>query len=167
MAQYFRRWLPIGMAALLAACASMPSELDVPGINTAVTPATAASDAAARGEAVRWGGVIVRSTNLKDRTELEVLAYPLASRSARPDTGAAAGPRFLVRHGGYLETVDYAAGREVTVLGTVRAPQAGSVGEVAYTYPVLEASRVYLWPKESRDDSGPRFHFGVGVGITR
>jgi outer membrane lipoprotein len=55
----------------------------------------------------------------------------------------------------------------VTVVGTVSETRDGKIGEARYVYPVLTATRVHLWPKESAQSSEPRVHFGIGIGIHR
>lgn len=153
---------------LAAGCATAPHSLDIRGVNPQLTPGMVLSDpAAGRGQKVLWGGVIVTSRNLKDVTQLEVLAYPLDEHSSLPDVAAAPRERFLAVHTGYLETADYAPGRLVTAVGPVQETREGKVGEAKYVYPVIAASQIYLWPKETRPDSKPQMHFGIGIGILR
>lgn len=155
--------LTLSVAFLFTACATGP-RFDDTGINKALTPAKVIQDfGAARGQKVRWGGVIISSSNLPDRTQLEVLAYPLDD-DARPQ--GAAGPlgRFLATKSGYLETVDYAPGRLVTITGQVHDVRQNKIGEATYNYPVLAIDQAYLWPEERRR-TDPQFHFGIGIGV--
>lgn len=150
--------------ALLGACASTP-KFDLEGVNRELTPARAAANIdTARNQRALWGGVIVASRNLKEATQLEVLGYPLG-RNNRPQQDESPQHRFLVTHPGYLETADYAAGRLLTAVGTVAETQEGKVGEARYVYPVLKASQLHLWPRETSParSSEPQIHFGVGV----
>jgi outer membrane lipoprotein len=55
----------------------------------------------------------------------------------------------------------------VTVVGAVTGNRTGKVGEAQYIYPVVFASRLYLWPPETQHSSDPQFHFGIGIGIIR
>jgi outer membrane lipoprotein len=153
--------------ALLAGCATGP-RYDTAGVATDLVPAeVSANPALHRGTQVIWGGLIVVTRNLADYTELEVLGYPL-DRSQRPDAGRSPQGRFLVRTRGYLEEVDYAQGRRVTVTGTLGEHVDGLVGEAPYTYPLLQARDIHLWPVDTRRDPGsPRFHIGVGVIFSR
>lgn len=149
--------------ALLGACASAPT-LDLDGVNRDLTPARAAANIdAARGQRALWGGVIVASRNLKDATQIEVLGYPLNS-SAEPKRNNPPQHRFLVMHPGYLETADYTEGRLISAVGTVTGTQDGKVGDARYVYPVLNASQLHLWPRDTQTRSSePQIHFGVGV----
>lgn len=152
-------------ALVLASCASGP-DFQAPAETRDLTPKQAAQAAEVQGETVVWGGVIVESANLENQTQIEVLSYPLDS-SLRPDTDASPTGRFLVLQEGYLETVDYAQGKHLTIKGELTELRTGKVGESAYTYPVVTASNLYLWP-EARGrfvDPGVRFGIGIGVGL--
>lgn len=111
---------------------------------------------------VLWGGVIIGSVNMPDHTDFNVLFYPL-DKSQRPDLELPAHSRFIVRYPGYLETMVYAPGREITILGTLQGTEAGKVGDAPYDFPVLQAEQLHLW--QVGDDSRVRFGIGVGVGV--
>ncbi len=149
------------LGLMLAACAAGP-QFDTADVALSVTPQQAASDfERIKGAGVLWGGVIVNAVNEETLTRLEILAYPLDSRH-RPDTDAKAGIRFLAEKAGYLETADYAQGRQVTVKGTAADLRKGRIGDAPHTYPVVRVARIHLWPRaEPRTE--PRFHFGIGV----
>lgn len=157
------RGLVVLASVLLAGCMAGP-RFQVAGVDRALTPASAvAVGGAAVGHRVLWGGVIVRGLNLAHATRLEVLAYPLDANQ-EPDTDARPLGRFMIRHPGYLETAIYAPGRHVTVIGTLRGTETGMVGQARYVYPVVIPAGMYLWPKQNVD-TGPRWHFGVGIGV--
>lgn len=153
-------WL---MAVLLAGCASAPT-FNTEGVDQSLTPKRAAQDSEAfQGKTVLWGGVIIAATNLKESTQVEILAYPLDS-SQRPRSQEQALGRFLAVKPGYLETADYAQGRHITVIGTLGATQSGQVGESTYVYPVVNTSQMHLWPTDG-EYTEPRVRFGIGVMI--
>ncbi len=158
--------IPIALLLLLiSACASKPL-LDLQGINRNVTPDDARTDIALhQNENVLWGGIIVASQNLEPGSKLEILAYPLAS-NLRPNTEQRAYSRFIADYDKYLETVDFAAGRLVTLTGTLIDLQAGKIGDMEYQYPHVNAHEIHLWPLSGEDNpSGSQFHFGFGVSI--
>jgi outer membrane lipoprotein len=152
------------MLAMLASCASAP-RFDTDGINQALTPQSAAAQASGdMGNRVIWGGTIVAAHNETQYTELEVLAYPLDG-SQRPRLGQRPEGRFRARWNGYLETADYAPGRQLTVKGSLLAPVAGTVGEAGYVFPVVAAEQLELWSQAPASGGRPNVHFGIGVVI--
>lgn len=151
-------------AMLLSSCASGP-RYPTEGVELSLTPQQAVSEASAvRGNSILWGGVIIKSTNLRAQSRLEILAYPLDS-SQYPLTDNHPLGRFLLLTDGYLETVDYAPGRLVTVRGSLTGTESGKVGDTSYIYPVVESQDIYLWSQNGRSE--PRIHFGVGVVFGR
>ncbi len=151
--------------ALLAAGCATP--YDIGGADPRVTPREAARDVPGMlNHNVAWGGLIAAAKNLQDKTELEVVGYPLDSEN-RPDRDAKPTGRFIVIRSGYLETADYAPGRLITVVGIVTGTRAGTVGEAKYVYPVVMADRLRLWPRPDAAPREPGIHFGIGVGIIR
>ncbi|MGE0371080.1 MAG: Slp family lipoprotein [Gammaproteobacteria bacterium] len=112
-----------------------------------------------------WGGVIVNSSNTQNGTQIEVLSYPLAS-SQQPDTDRTPNGRFLVIDERYLETLDYAPGRLLTVGGTLSGTRSGQIGEADYVYPVIRPDGLRLWPKDSQRND-PQFHIGIGAVFGR
>lgn len=155
------------VTALLASGCATPA-FEVGGdVDRVITPRAAAVEpATARNRTVAWGGLIVSAKNLKDSTQIEIVGYPLDD-SNRPKRNADPIGRFIAIHPGYLETADYAPGREITVLGPVSGTRTGTVGEATYVYPVVDASRAQLWPKPGTDRPESTFHFGIGIGISR
>lgn len=151
------------MMMLLSACAAAPpfSADLLYGVNRSLLPEQAVKENVRDAE-VMWGGVIVNAVNSSDHTDFSVLFYPL-DRAQRPDRGQTAGSRFIVRYPGYLETMVYAPGREITALGKLQGVEEGKIGDAPYRFAVLRADRLHLWPVG--DDSRVRFGVGVGIGV--
>jgi Starvation-inducible outer membrane lipoprotein len=163
MLKFTRPLLLALLITALFACASAPT-FDTTGVDRGLTANVAVAEPqASLGKIVQWGGVIIDSTNLSKETQIEVLAYPLAG-DGRPETTANPLGRFLVVKEGYLETLDYAQGRQLTVVGILAEPQPGHVGTSEYLYPVVVPRQMHLWSSERRD-LGTGFGFGVGIGI--
>ena len=120
--------------------------------------------ALAVGSPVRWGGKIVGIKNLKDKTILEILALQLDSKG-RPVPGSASRGRFLAQQPEYLEPLEYAPGRLVTIDGTFSGLHNGRVGESRYRFPMVATKELLLWPrKQYRTQRDPRVNLGIGVG---
>ncbi len=162
------RWLALaGLAALAWGCASTaPFERDAPE-RAEVTPRQAAAEEQWQGEAVLWGGRILRVDHLEEKTQVEIVAYPL-DRGQRPRTQATPEGRFLVDYPGFLESADYRPGRLVTVDGTIAELRSGRVGEQRIDYPVIATESIHLWPQATAQQSRqPQVRFGVGVQLSR
>jgi outer membrane lipoprotein len=128
------------LAAAVASCATVPATLQ--GQFAASTP----RDAHADGQAVRWGGEIIKVEPKEDSTCFEVLARELDA-SARPTRREGSQGRFIACRSGFYDPEEYDRGREVTVVGQLSGTEHGKVGQFDYTYPHVVASEVYLWPK--------------------
>ena len=158
----YRLYLPV-FFALLSGCASTP-EFDTSQVDRSLTPQSViAEPEVSRGKVALWGGTILDTRNLKQATQIEVLAYPL-NASNQPKLESKPLGRFIIKHSGYLEPTTYAQGRQLTVLGSISGSQDGTVGETSYTYPVISDSQLHLWPQTSERNRS-NVHFGIGVGI--
>jgi len=151
----------IGLLAALALTGCASSPFSDAGYVPALGPADALRGDVALGQRMLWGGRIVGISNTADVTELEVLALPL-DRVDRPRDAAEGGVRFVVRQAGFLEPVNYAPGRLVTVLGRFDGVVERPVGEFVIEQPVLDARRMELWPMR---DARPRTSVGIGIGV--
>lgn len=135
-------------------------------VDPGLTPERVVSDyPKTRGQRVLWGGRILESRNLADRTEMTVLAFPIdASGVPQTDEEVVIG-RFIAVQPGYLETLLYAPGREITVYGHVRETRDASLGETRYQIPVVQVMQVHLWRQAQpwRESWWSSFHFGIGI----
>jgi outer membrane lipoprotein len=148
----------------MASCASVP-KFDLADVEQSVNPRDVVTQVETyKSKKVLWGGVIIDSVNVKDGTQLEVLVYPL-DRNSKPEIEKNNLGRIIAFHHGYLETVDYAAGRLLTLVGIVQETKKGSVGEAMYTYPVVSTDQLHLWPPTTAADDENGVHFGIGIMI--
>ncbi len=107
-----------------------------------------------KGKKVLWSGVIIDSVNLKEGTMIEVLQKP-ADMQGRPKDVDESEGRFLALHSGYLDVAIYNGGRKVTVAGEVQGKRIQPLGEIDYTYPLISAKEIHLWPVEKEDKFYP------------
>lgn len=157
-------WLPLIFSLAVAACASAP-EFNLDTVNRTVQPREVSENLEKyKSQRVLWGGVIINSRNVEQGSELEVLAYPL-TRNLKPNTEKGTLGRVLAFSDGYLETLDYAAGRVVTLVGTVKGTDERLVGDAKYIYPVVVIAQIHLWPEQDAAEQS-QVRFGIGVGVT-
>lgn len=156
-----RRCLALLPLLVAFACARPPVPLRGDFAEVSVPEAVANSDA---GGEVRWGGEVVETTPMGDRTCFEVVERPL-DRAARPRATDETDGRFIACTPGFHDPALWEPGREMTVVGTLAGTETGTIGEAAYRFPRVEAQAVHLWPV--RDPSArtrPAFSIGVGGG---
>jgi outer membrane lipoprotein len=143
------------------ACARPPKHLAGEYARVSVDEARAAPR---KGEAVRWGGLIVSMKPEKAQTCFEVAAFAL-DREARPRPSDESPGRFVACAPDFYEPSVYTPGREVTVVGALNGTTVRKVGEFDYTYPRVDASIVHLWPErapEPRPSPYPRVGISIG-----
>ena len=103
-----------------------------------------------KGKTVLWSGVIISSVNLKEGTMIEVLQKPADMQGKPKDVDESQG-RFLALYLGYLDVAIYNGGRKVTVAGEVQGKKIQRLGEIEYTYPLISAKEIHLWPVEKEE----------------
>ena len=156
------RWFTaVSVLAMLSACTSV--EFEGTENRLAIFPAQVdESDPQPVGGTVIWGGRIIDVYNGERETELLVLAYPL-SRGHVPLLERETVGRFVTVYPGYLEPLEYAAGRYVSVAGDLSGfTDAWSRDGAPGSLPVVRSTQVHLWP---RDPSSwrSRIRFGIAV----
>jgi outer membrane lipoprotein len=146
---------------LLGGCAGGGQRL--PKGDRDVTPEAVSADPHRyQGHIVEWGGLVVSGHNFRDRSELEILAFPLQS-SGRPDRDRPSLGRFVAVRAGYVETAEFAPGKWVTVAGPVAGLRMTPTGTTRRPLPEIQMRDAYLW-KTYQQPSEPSVHFGFGVG---
>ena len=150
---------------LLAGCAHVISKQTLAEVDTSVTFAQVAQDPDAyEGKTVLFGGDIIEAQNLPDKTLVVVLQRPLGRRG-EPAAGDVSEGRFILRNPEFLDPAIYSPGRKITAAGTVVGKEVRPLGEIEYTYPIIEKRELYLWPEEESASNEPKVHFGFGVGV--
>ena len=136
------------LALALSGCATVSKPLQ--GEFTAISPHQAIEQEST-GTAVRWGGRIVRTEPLADRTCFEVLSSRLDA-SGRPACHGAVGThaRFLACWTAFYDPLLFTDKRGVTFTGRIEGYENRRIGEYSYRFPRIAADVVYLWPEEDR-----------------
>lgn len=117
-----------------------------------------------QGKFVLWGGVIVKCTNTREGTQIEVFQTALGSRGKPKDIDVSQG-RFFVLHPEYLDCSIYRKGRKITVIGEISVQKTLPLDEIEYTYPLISATEIHLWERERVYWAGPGWHFHLGFGF--
>lgn len=98
---------------------------------------------------VLWGGSIIDTAIKKDGTYITVMEKPL-DYEKRPEEGDHSQGRFIIRYPGFLDPAIYKPGREISVIGTIAGARVQPVGELQYTYPVVESKQLHLWERRAK-----------------
>ena len=137
----------------LSGCSTIPAKLQVNDNAPLVNFADARAEPNVNvGLDARWGGVIAKIKNQKERTMIEIVRFPLKN-TMRPIIGTETQGRFRLYYKGLLDPVIYEEGKSITVLGTIANSEAGVIGEQNYLYPVLNTENVYLWKDKKRSNN--------------
>lgn len=111
------------------------------------------------GKKVVLGGTIVKTRNLENVTEIEVVEKNLDC-FGYPSSGDTSRGRFLFRKQGYLEAEIYTKGRMVTGGGTVVETKSGKIEDVEYEFPVIEVEELKLWDAPYPGYGYPPYGYG-------
>jgi len=107
-----------------------------------------------KGSVVVWAGVVIDANNTKEGTLIQILQRPADFFGAPEQTDRTEG-RFLALYSSYLDIAVYSKGREVTVGGEVEGKRVMPLGEIQYSYPLVHAKEIYLWPDMSKERLAP------------
>lgn len=148
-----RHFAVAALVLALTGCATASGPLK--GDFATVTPHQAIEQDAT-GSAVRWGGRIIRTEPLADRTCFEMLSTRLDA-SGRPLWSAADDThgRFIACRAGFYDPALFADKREVTFTGRIDGYEKRKIGDYEYRFPRVAADVVYLWPVRQQTERLP------------
>jgi outer membrane lipoprotein len=126
-----------------------------------------------QGEVVILGGEILSAERLEDKTRIEVLQLPLTDDLTPKTERTESKGRFVAFDTG-TEIVDPAIlkeGTPVTIIGEVKPPTEGHLGESQYEFPTLALRDMTVWNNNSAAVNPYRYYaypyygsYGYGYG---
>ncbi|QKJ87355.1 Slp family lipoprotein [Paramixta manurensis] len=130
--------------ALLAGCVSVPDSIK----GTSPTPQqdlrrVLNAPQLYVGQESRFGGKVVKVTNLTGRTRLELATLPLDD-TGRPQLGSASVGRIYADVNGFVDPVDF-NNQMVTVVGPITGTEKGTIGEASYNFVVVNVTGFQRW----------------------
>lgn len=160
-----RKWFLSILILLMAGCAPVISQEVLRDVDRELPfQAIQRNPDNYQGKTILFGGKIIETIPLQDKTQMMVLQFPLDFRN-KPSINAASEGRFIVEAQGFLDPVVYSPGRQVTVAGIVDGKEVLPLGEINYTYPVIVSRELFLWPFDDYYYL-PQFYIGIGIGKT-
>lgn len=134
------------LAVAGAGCVGVPpKQLGGPLPDAPGPAAVQAAPSEHTGRTVRWGGEILAVRNAVGHTDIEVYGRPLYD-NAEPKPDGGEGIRFIARLQGFVDPVEYAPGKRLTVRGRLRPVLQRPIGEFDYRYPLVAVEASHLWP---------------------
>jgi starvation-inducible outer membrane lipoprotein len=107
-----------------------------------------------KGKLVILGGTIEQITTEKQGTLLAVVQKRL-DYWGKPERTKRTGGRFFVFHTGYLNTMAYAPGNDITVAGEVIGTGSPMIGDAQYDHPAILSKELKLWSEPRSREKAP------------
>jgi len=117
-----------------------------------------------KGQSVVFGGEVLTARRMKAGTRIEILQLPLDSSGSPGYDLTQSQGRFLAIHQEFLDPATLPHGTIVTVAGEVTGTMTLPLDETEYTYPVIDAKHVQVWPytSQSAQRIRPYPYYGPG-----
>lgn len=93
---------------------------------------------------VTWGGIILVTEAKQNVSLVTVLAKPLDSNGEPIDTEQSYG-RFIAQFNDFRDPAVFAAGRVLTVVGTIQGSETRKIGDYDYVHPLVSVTDYRLW----------------------
>ncbi len=146
MKRYFAFLL---LLLLLTSCAHVLSKEYVQSATTGVSFRQITENPAAYiGKSFILGGTVVRTTDTKKGSDIEVVENPIDKYGNIIDPDTSEG-RYFIETTVHLDPIIYRKGRHLTFAGKLTGSKKKMLGETEYQYPVFQAEQIYLWTRIS------------------
>jgi outer membrane lipoprotein len=116
-----------------------------------------------KNEVVMLGGKIIETKASSPLSEITVLQLAIDT-SDQPVNSDKSEGRFIVQSKQFLDPAIYEKDMLITAVGTLKGSKVLPIGDLEYTYPIVDLIEIKLWPKEIQTQ--PIIHFGIGIGTT-
>jgi outer membrane lipoprotein len=93
------------------------------------------------------GGIISETKNSDQGTEIEIVQSPLDRYGYFINRDLSEG-RFIVSSSRMLDPLIYKEGRYITVAGRLTGTRTQMLGDLEYSYPLIESRELFLWKEE-------------------
>lgn len=141
----------IAISLLLGACSTLPPAFEDGNIKH-ISYARVSEDAQRyKNTRVRWGGVIIDLKNEENFSLMQVQFYPL-DFYGRPEIDETSAGHFFIKSAEKLDPKDYAANREIAVVGVIEGKTGPSESHGTTGLPLIKATAIHLWPIAYRNN---------------
>ena len=136
----------ISILLLITACSShIPAEISTPVAGSADIASVISAPDNYINQKVRWGGIILKTENKTDNSQLTLVGFPLDDQG-EPQISDQSPGRFIAVLTDFVEPVVYTKDRILTITGKLSGSHTEKVGDFDYEYPVVQVEHYYLWP---------------------
>lgn len=123
-----------------------------------------------QGEAIRWGGQIIKVENTDTGSLLHIVQFPLNS-FGRPDIDKRSQGRFLAQTREFIDPYIYKSGTLITVAGSLSGEKTITVDKKTMTIPVVSIADTYRWVSQRYHDDPywygyPYYYNRYGYGLS-
>lgn len=135
-----------GLLLFITGCASVISKDVLKQAELHVTvPMVQTDPKAYTGRKVVWGGLIVSTENLENKTLIEVFQTRLDFTQSPTREPLANGGRFIVAIEGYADPLIYREKKGITAAGVITGIETKKIGKMDYAYPVVTPVELHLF----------------------
>lgn len=139
------KWL-LSSFIFLTGCSGLPAPMRDAPYHEVQLSEVSSNISAHKGQPLRWGGSIINVTNTENKSQAQILFYPL-NFYGRPQTERETEGRFVISSTQFLDPAIYKEGSEITVTGILSKEIKQKIGEKYLTLPLLTIEHIHLWPK--------------------
>jgi outer membrane lipoprotein len=136
--------LGLFLLILFSGCAPISRDLRAQADRTLSLQQVSKDPEAVKGKIVIWGGEIIETINQKDGTTLIVVLQRPLDWMEEPKFQPSEG-RFIILVEGYVDPYVFRRGRRLTSAGEILGRKVMRLGELEYSYPLLQSKQLYLW----------------------
>jgi outer membrane lipoprotein len=151
--------------ALLSGCATGPISKEFQQQAKQVTIDQVRADPeGTRGTIVIWGGRIIDVVNETNGSSIYIVCLPLPQNEKPLPYGPSPG-RFIATSTGFLDPEMFPHGSLITVAGQLDGVSTKQLGNVPYSYPVLQIQETHIWPGEPEEYYPYDGYYSPGWGL--
>lgn len=153
-----------GVVLLLSACQLSPRGLETTERTIQDLSKISAQDSDCQCHDVRLGGKVLNAKALTSKTRIEVLSFPIAHSTGKPEFNKASNGRFIAYIDGFVDP-ETLYNQYITISGMLVGMKQGKIDQANYDFPEINVSQFKTWHITGYYQStGPRIGLGLGMG---
>ena len=136
------------LLALFSGCSSPPVSRDLQRQAKQVTFHQVRADPeGTSGTVVIWGGRIINVANDTNGSSIYIVGLPVSRNGSPARDGGTSPGRFIAASPNFLDPEMFPPGARITIAGQLDGVSTEQLGDMNYTYPVLDIIETHIWPE--------------------